>query len=190
MYEHTAVIARNNPISKRISTAYKQLKAQKKKYDADYCYVFLLAAGFHQSVQLSKFETTLYGDKDIIPMGDEFHKGIKKCFYFTDSDFYQYKDTIDGALVLGGEFSRLCINNLSVNYPDSKESNFVKAFHPNVLDPLDLEKIGEAYIVEGEINRSDDQAVTRYICEKYGLKKIVPFYWPQYDYTSQIKIKN
>ena len=31
MYEHTAVIARNNPISKRISTAYKQLKAQKKK---------------------------------------------------------------------------------------------------------------------------------------------------------------
>ena len=188
MFEKSTVIARNNAISKRIRKASDQLSTQKEKLEADYCYVFLLANGQYQSEQLGVFETSLYGDKHIIPMEDDFDRGIKKCFYYTNSDFFNNREVLDGAFILGGSFGRLCINSISSNYFEVVKSAFVDVFRPGVLDPVELEKKGEAYIADTAIDRSDDQALKAYLCEKYHLNKIVPFNWPQYAVTSRIKL--
>ncbi len=187
-YERTAVIGRHNAVSKRIKKASGQLKSQKNKLGADYCYVFLLANGVYQSEQLGVFETSLYGDKDIIPMGDDFDKGIKKCYYYTNSDFFNNREILDGAFILGGEFGRLCINSVSENYSNVIKSRFVEAFRPGVLCPVERESKGEAYVIDTPIDRSDENALNSYLCKKYNLNKIVPFNWPLITVTSQIKV--
>lgn len=187
-FSKETVIARSNAVSKRIRKASRQLIAQKNRHNADYCFVFLLADGFYLSEQIGIFETTLYGDKDIIPMGDDFDTGIKKCFYYSNSDFFNHRDIIDGAFVLGGEFGRLCINSLSHSYNSVIRSSFVQIFRPGVLDPVELESRGKAMIMDSPIDRSDDKALNRYLCKKYGIGKVVPFNWPQITVTSRIRI--
>ncbi|MBE0377633.1 hypothetical protein [Pseudoalteromonas prydzensis] len=187
VYERMAVIGRNNAISKRIRKASSQLMSQKNKLNADYCFVFLLADGQYRSEQLGVFETSLYGDKDIIHMGDDFNKGIKKCYYYTNSDFFNNRSIIDGAFLLGGEFGRLCINSVSENYSSAIKSRFVETFRPGVLCPIEQESKGEAYLIETPIDRLDENALKNYLCDKYNLNKIVPFNWPQITVTSQIK---
>ena len=187
-YEKTAVIGRHNTISKRIKKASSQLISQKNMLGADYCFVFLLANGVHQSEQLGVFETSLYGDKDIIPMGNDIDKGIKKCYYYTNSDFYNNRAILDGAFILGGKFGRLCINSISENYSNTIKSRFVEIFRPGVLCPVEREGKGEAYVIDVPIDRLDENALNNYLCEKYNLNKIVPFNWPQFTVTSQIKV--
>ena len=190
IHEFNTMISRDNQTSNRVKDAYKQLKTQKKEYDADYCYIFLLASGFHPHTQFSKFEMNLYGIKEIMSVGDEIYKGHKKCFYYTHSDINRIRNIIDGAFIMmKDQFYRLCINNLSVNHHDSKESDFVKRFYPHVQDPLDQEGNGEAYIVEGDIDRSDEESVKSYISKRYGLKKFNAFDWPEFNATTQINLR-
>lgn len=187
-HERTTVIGRHNAISKRIKKASSQLKSQKNKLDADYCFVFLLANGVYQGEQLGVFETSLYGDKDIIPMGDDFDKGIKKCYYYTNSDFFNNREILDGAFILGGDFGRLCINSVSDNYSNVITSRFVETFRPGVLCPVEREAKSEAYLIDAPIDRSDENTLNNYLCEKYGLNKVVSFNWPLYTVTSQISM--
>lgn len=188
IFQRSTIIARSNAISKRIRKASNQLSTQKEKLEADYCYVFLLANGKYQSEQLGVFETSLYGDKYIIPMEGDFDKRIKRCFYYTNSDFFNNREVLNGAFILGGKFGRLCVNSVSSNYLKVVKSAFVDVFRPGVLDPVELEKEGKAYIVDTDIDRSDDQALKEYLCEKYHLNKIVPFNWPQYSVISRMKL--
>lgn len=187
-YARTTVIGRHNAISKRIRKASCQLKSQKNKLGADYCFVFLLANGVYQSEQLGIFETSLYGDKDIIPMGDDFDKGVKKCYYYTNSDFFNNREILDGAFILSGNFGRLCINSVSENYSNTIKSRFVETFRPGVLCPIEREGKGEAYVIDAPIDRSDENALNNYLCEKYNLNKVVPFNWPQVTVTSKVKV--
>lgn len=187
-YERAAVIARDNAISKRIRKAAGQLKAQKNRLGADYCFVFLFANGVYKSEQLGVFETSLYGDKDIIPMGDDFDKGIKKCYYYTNSDFFNNRSVLDGAFILGENFARLCMNSVSGNHRHAIQSQFVETFRPGVLCPKERESRGEAYIIDDPVDRSDEDALNSYLCKKYGLNKIVPFNWPQFTVTSRIDV--
>jgi len=187
IHERFTEIKRDNAISKRIKKASKQLMAQKLKYEANYCFVFLIASGINPSVQTGMFETTLFGDKDIIPMGDEFDNGIKKCYYYTNSDFFNNREILDGAFIVGNESGRLCINSVSMNYSNAIKSKFVQIFRPGVLCPIELEKKGEAYLINAPLDRSNENELNRYLCKKYNLTKIVPFNYPQYTVTAQIK---
>lgn len=188
LFERATVIARSNSISKRIRKAADQLSAYKQKLGADYCYVFLVANGEYQSEQIGKFKTSLYGDKDIIPMGADFDRGIKKCYYYTNSDFFNNRKVLDGAFVLGGNFVCLCINSVSDNYENVIKSDFVEVFRPGVLNPIELEDEGSAYIMDAPIDRANETALKKYLCEKYSLNHIVPFNWPQFAITSRINL--
>ena len=188
-HEYITSISRDNPISNKIKKAYKQLKAQKKRYDADFCFIILLSAGYSKHTQFLKIETTLFGKKYIHPADEDSTIEGKEYFYFTNSDFNKYKDIIDGAFIIADQYCKLCINSLSANYPDFIKSDFVKTFHPYVIDPLVLEGKGEAFIVEGGVDRSDEHSVKKYICEKYGLKKIIAVDFPEYNYFFQINLK-
>ena len=139
-------------ISSAIEKAYKQLLNRKKKIGADFCYIFLLAAGHYTSAQIRQFEATLYGSKEILSI-EHGTPEPKTCYYYTFSDFYRYKEVLDGAFILGENFGRLCLNDQSEQYPSTKESSFVKTFLPGVLDPLQLEAEGKAYSITENINR-------------------------------------
>lgn len=187
LFEYSTIWDRKNSISSAISKAYKQLSHRKKKIGADFCYVFLLATGNYTSAQLRQFESTLYGSKEILSSKHGSPEPQKKtCYYYTFSDFYRYKEVIDGAFILGKNFGRLCLNDQSVQYPSARESAFVKAFLPGVLDPQQLEEDGKAYSITESIDRRDKELLNEYLKSKYKLEKIIAFNWPQLTVISRI----
>jgi len=190
IFEHIDVLERKNSISGRTKKAYKQLSKQKKVYNADFCFVSFLIRGQCLSNQYEQILSTLFGSKNIVLMGDDFDNGIKKCYYYSNSDFFNYKDILDGAFIIINNSYTLCINTHSVNYKELKKSEFLKLFNERVLDPLEQEVNGKAYILDSAIPRDDKNALNEYLCKKYGLKKIVPFDCSSFTFSSKIEISD
>ena len=92
------------------------------------------------------------------------------CYFFRNSDFHRYRSTIDAAVaarIAGNTVTfKLCLNPLSPNYEELKVSPFASRFKV-VEDPIQAETDGDAYVVDGEIDRGDIQGVLKYLQEKY-----------------------
>lgn len=95
------------------------------------------------------------------------------CYHYGHSDFYNHKNVLDGAVVSTSEGMKFCLNVCSPKYRFLKESGFRKAFGEGVLDPIDLERSGDALIVDSDVNRNDEIAVMEYVIEKYNLKRAI-----------------
>lgn len=185
MYQRTTVLERTNTISGIIRKAARQLASKKDEYSADYCFICLHASGLGASEKITRYEVSLYGSKEIIHF-DGGDPNIKTCYYFTNSDFFNNKEIVDGALILGDKAGRLCLNNLSPRYKGLRDSSFVAAFYDGLVDPWHKEKNGQAYVVDGDLPRNDENGVLNYIREKYGLKKVVPFNWPLFSVLTRL----
>jgi hypothetical protein len=59
------------------------------------------------------------------------------CYYFNFSQFFKYRESIDGVMVSGrkGE-TTVCINNYSPRYEQFKQSALVKSMPVGVRDPI------------------------------------------------------
>lgn len=187
MFEKTTVLKRTNTLSGIIKDASNQLSSQKKKLNADYCFIYLQATGLHSSEQFSQFEVSLYGSKHIIPMGVS-DLDIKNCYYFTNSDFFNNRKILDGAFIFGENAGRLCLNTLSPNYLKIISGTFVDKFKPGVLDPGEQERNGLAYILDSDLPRSNEDLLIKYLQNKYNLSTIVPFNWPHMSVISKVNI--
>ena len=188
IYEKVSVLGRRNRISGILKKASSQLKSKKEQYEADYCFVFLFATGMHASEKLSQFEASVFGTKDIIHMGGG-DPNIKRCYYFGHSDFFNNRDILDGAFTSSDQIARLCINSLSPNYPKILNTKFVRVFQSGVIDPVEQEAHGAAYLLDADISRNDEESLKQYLQAKYNLGQIVPFNWPQISVASRIPIE-
>lgn len=161
---------RRNRLSGVLRTASKQL-SEYKGQPVRFRLVWMLAQGHHPDVQMLQFEATLYGKMDIIDMAQS---GFLPCYYFTHSDFYTFRDSIDGAIISTGSEAKFCLNTYSENYQLLKDSPLFNKFRPGVLDPLELEKEGFAFIADCEIERSNENAMIGYLCAKYKKDRLMP----------------
>ena len=76
----------------------------------------------------------------------------------------------------------MCLNSYSQNYTSLKSSNFLIPFCDSIDDPLEEEKAGKAYILDGNVNRkksdfeemcsSYDPALI-YLAEKYNTGPLI-----------------
>jgi hypothetical protein len=62
---------------------------------------------------------------------------------------------------------------MSSKFEELKLSKLVKIFGESVVDPIQEEKEGFAYLALGEINRTDKQVVISYLKNKYGIEKLM-----------------
>lgn len=78
-----------------------------------YKVIWYHAAGKYPEVYFDQIKATLYGSTGVIVIGESIP--MKPCLYFTFSEFYRYKDSLDAAIVTYGRNAQFCLNNHSPN---------------------------------------------------------------------------
>lgn len=162
-------IHRKNRISGVIRSASDQLESSKTK--CDFNIIWLYALGEDPEVQIQQFESTLYGIVNIFVLSKDHHI---PCYYFDFSDFYNFRDIIDGAIISTTNSLKICLNTYSKKYIELKKSALIKKLQAGVIDPNELEKKGIAYIADCDLNRRDETKLTSYLAKKYGEHQIMP----------------
>lgn len=143
-------LGRNETISGVIRTAAKQLSSSSDKKH-DFKIISFVATGSNAITKANQFKDTVYGSISIINGST-----CKPCYFYRNSDFFR-RSIIDGAIVgyifNGNIHLELCLNPYSNNYEKLKASSFIEPFKKAIIDPVELERQGLAYIPDEKIER-------------------------------------
>ena len=162
---HETVIGKN-----RLSGIIRKAGAQLKRYSDENAFriVWLLATGHLAEPRMLQFEATLYGLAPIVSS-----QGARDSYFFYNSDFYRFREIIDGAIVSTESEAKLLLNPLSSRYAELKSSSLPKHLGKAVIDPVELESQGKAYLVDSDVDRDDKEAVLNYLRKKYGVEDMM-----------------
>ncbi len=189
IFEHRDVLNRSNTMSRIIKDGYKQLKERKVKERADECYLFLLASEPFAYNKFEQFYSTVYGLKFIICLGES-APPPRNCFYYSFNDFYRFRDIIDGAIISDGKKLKFCINTFSPRYKYVNENTFINSFNPGIVDPMHMEKNGEAFVLDSDIDRRNIDELNVFLEKKYDLEKVAKGNLPSITIESTISIED
>jgi hypothetical protein len=156
------VIIRKNTLSGITRHAAEQLK----KYGAEKLLriVFLLTVGHLAEPRFAQFEASLYGSTTIV----DFAKGVAKdCYFFYESDFFRFRHSLDAAIVSTERDRALFLNPHSPRADQCRKSSLCDRFDGVVVDPIEREKQGNAYYVDGTLDRHNEDEVIASLKEKY-----------------------
>ncbi len=161
------IITFQKGLSKIISKAKNQLKNYKKGEEI-LRLVWLVSTGHLAEPRLDQFETTLYGSTYL-----QTTERYGNCYFFYNSDFFKYRDVLDAAIVSTASKGKLLLNPLSPRYTRMKNSSLINHFiDGSIIDPMKLDKEEQAFLVDSDVNRAEEQAVLQYLKEKYKTDKI------------------
>ncbi|MCG8064882.1 MAG: hypothetical protein N0C89_12150 [Candidatus Thiodiazotropha endolucinida] len=133
--------------------------------------VWLLSTGYLAEPNMHQFEATLYGSTTVCDWSDEGE--CKVCYFFYNSDFFRFRDTLDAAIVSTEQEAKLLLNPLSSRYESMKSCSLVEKIGKAVVDPIAEEQEGFAFYVDGEVDRNDKNAVLNYLRKKYNADKML-----------------
>jgi len=168
IYGQNKALIRKNTVSGIIRDGCDQLKNYGK--DSWYRIVWLCAIGDAQKAKYEQFKAAIYGKTQMFDLdGDAYHR---PCYFYRDSDFFRYRNTLDAAIVSTLDEVELCLNPFSVKNVEFKKSTLVKLFKDSVCDPIKDESEGYAYIVDSDIDRKNENAVMSYLRDKYSAPKL------------------
>jgi len=176
---------RKNVISGIIADAAEQLR----EFDAepvDYRLVWLLGYGRLSSLYYSQFESALYGVATIADLGPDADRYTRPCYYFHLSDFYKHRDILDGAIISTIDSGKFLLNDLGSKYPDLRCSPLAKAMATGLIDPPEKENRGEAYYIDGDVERKDARSVLHYLQKKYGRSRLMNIGMNYYACTIEV----
>ncbi|WP_148714717.1 hypothetical protein [Chitinolyticbacter meiyuanensis] len=179
-------LGRNNRIAKLSQKAAGQLRLKKSIHAAGFCFVVLQALGRSEAEHMEQFESSVYGSTNLFTFGSS-DEPVKKCYYFYNSDFFNFRDILDGAILVGEGRVTFCINDLSPRYESVRDSAFVRAFAEGVIDPVAKEAAGKAYSVRTDVDRNDEEAVLAHLREKYRLDKVMSFDFAMHSAITKVK---
>lgn len=165
--------------SNAVSTVVRNASQQLARFDeapVDFRLVWLHARNRYPDDQLERFKATLFGSVDLIDL-QELSKSVpaRPCFYFSFSEFFRFRDVLDGAFVSTDHHGLLCVNTLSPRHRMLAASRLATSFQPGICDPVERETRGEGYIADCDISRKDKTRVLDYVKQKYKRPRLVPF---------------
>lgn len=155
VYGSDHVLGRDETLSGIVRNGSKQLKAD-TGVEADFKVLFVLMNCINARVVSEQLVDTLYGRTSVIECGKP--PKPKPCYFYRNSDFHRRQET-DAAIVGhvqahdGSTTLKICLNPYSPRYQKLKTSDFLLPFGQRVLDPIDEEKAGRAYIPDNEVER-------------------------------------
>lgn len=126
--------------------------------------VFLLAMDYLDEARFQQFQATLYGSAVLI---DSTKMEASTCFFFGNSDFFRHRDVLDAAIVATDEVRDLLLNPYSPKNEQLRQSSLWARFDGGLVDPIELERQGKAYFMDGDTDRDDEEAVLEYLKQKY-----------------------
>ncbi|WP_028863989.1 hypothetical protein [Psychromonas aquimarina] len=187
VFEHINTTGYRNRISGVIGHGIKQLKAQKENTNSDYCLLFIIANGVAQGNQSEQIISTLYGRKHVIDY-DAQTSEASSCYYAYHSEFFKHKDVIDGVFLITSKNVVLLVNDKSPNYADFKVSQFISKFVDKIgiFDLVELEATSSIMVADCNIPRSDQEAVKRYVFEKYSIDRGMMLDFPHFTFQARV----
>lgn len=168
IYGNSTPIVRDNRLSGIVSYAASQLQSSSEQ-EHDFRLVWFTSTGIEAEAKFHQFIATIYGTTKIIEMNKmEFHR---TCYFFRNSDFYNHASILDGAVVakVSGTTitAKLCINPLSPNAGLLRNSPVAEMFGTAIEDPGILESEEIAFILDGNVNRKNEQECLAFLQTKY-----------------------
>lgn len=167
--EDEETVGRKNVIAGLVSDAAAQLR-QFSSEPVDYRMVWLLGWGRLRKLYFKQFESALYGTTSIVDIGPG--GGSRDAYYFGLSDFFRYRDVLDGAITWYDDNGKFLINDLSPRYPQICSSPLAEAMATGRIDPREKERQGKAYYVDGDVDRRNEAAVLLYLQKKYNRPRL------------------
>lgn len=165
--QHKALV-RKNTLSGIIRDACDQLKNYGS--EDNFRIIWLCAIDDAQEAKFEQFKAALYGKTQMFDLdGDGYHR---PCYFYRDSDFFRYRSTLDAAIVSTLSMVELCFNPFSSKNTEFQNSKFTATFKDSICNPIKDESEGYAYLVDSEVDRKDENAVMRYLREKYNAPKL------------------
>lgn len=186
VYVSDHVLGRDETLSGIVRNGSKQLKAD-TGVEADFKVLFVLMDCINARVVSEQLVDTLYGRTSVIEYGKP--PQPKPCYFYRNSDFYRRQET-DAAIVGhvlahdGNTILKIYLNPYSPRYQKLKASEFLLPFGQAVLDPIDEEKAGRAYIPDDEVERKEQEftrafplydPVLHHLAEKYKTAQLLRF---------------
>lgn len=153
----------NERVSEKARDGIKQLLAHDLT-GIGFRLLWLHAGGRDPEVQYEQFRATLYGMTHIV--APELPH-TTRCYYFGHSEFFRCRHLLAGAVITTPTKLQLCINSLFIDVSAFRKSSLVETFNGGLLDPDHLERQGDAFVADCDINRNDETAVLQYLQTKY-----------------------
>lgn len=184
VYASDHALGRDETLSGIVRKGSRQLKAQ-TGLEADFKVLFVLMDCINASVVSEQLVDTLYGRTSVIECGKP--PRPKPCYFYRNSDFYRRQET-DAAIVGhvqahdGSTKLKICLNPYSPRYQKLKTSDFLLPFRQAVLDPIDEEEAGRAYIPDADVERKEHEftrafplydPVLHHLAEKYKTAQLL-----------------
>ena len=171
VHGQTIPLRSNNRLSGIVKKAVGQLSSSANDVAHDLRVLWFTGTGFDGEARHYQLLSTLYGSTRVFELnGDGRHR---TCYFFRNSDFYRFREVLDGAYVtyLTGDSLtvKLCLNPYSANWERLRDSPFAARLKNGLIDPIAEEVEGVSYIVDGDVERTDEGAVMKYLHEKYKL---------------------
>ncbi|WP_321879442.1 hypothetical protein [Burkholderia cepacia] len=184
VYVSDHVLGRDETISGKVREGSRQLKAD-TGIESDFKVLFFLMDCINPRVVSDQLVDTLYGRTSIIEFGKP--PQPKPCYFYRNSDFYRRQE-IDAAIVghvlasNGNVILKICLNPYSPRYQELKLAELLLPFGRAVLDPIDEEKSGRAYIPDDNVERKEQEftqtfplydPVLLHLAEKYKTGRLI-----------------
>jgi hypothetical protein len=174
VHASTVPLKFDNRLSGIVRKASSQLGSSAANIDHDLRVLWFTGTGYDGEAKHRQLVSTLYGSTRIFERAGA---RFRTCYFFRNGDFFRYRDILDGAFAcdLTGDTLNidLCLNPYSSRWEELRDSPFAKRLRGGPIDPVAEEKAGEALIVDGDVQRSNEADVLAYLQRKYNLQEIM-----------------
>ena len=164
---------KHNSLSSDVGKANAQLRAMASVQDLRLLW-FRADNGLFIQDATQQIGATLLGIRMVMgKCGGE--KQTKACIYAGYADFFRYKE-IDGAMIESDDGGIMLIpNEFSPRHDLFLRSPISRAVAPAVFDVREGDREGAFYVVDGDVNRKDEQALLLFLREKYPKDEFLAF---------------
>jgi hypothetical protein len=121
------IVSSSTPLGPRntLSGIIEDANDQMNEHDPDHDYfhiAWLHCSGQDPDIHWDRFHATLYGTDTLVSLRRD---SLIRCYFFRDSAFFRWKETLDGAFLTTLKNGQLCINSLSPRADIFRRSEFV-----------------------------------------------------------------
>lgn len=180
---HSESLGRRNTLSAIARKAASQLRNRLKQNE--FGVVWMCLEGQDLELLQERTLATFYGTQQILDIGGD-DQTTYPCFYFENSEFFNHRYILSGAVIQTGSEAFLCVNDLHPQSERFRASRLVHTFSGAFYDPKALETAGQAYSVDSNVDRARSAEVLEYVRRKYGNRNLINLQFSQHSASAQV----
>ncbi len=136
-----------------------------------------------------RFRLTLFGQQKLLCMD---RQGFVEALYFHNSSFWRFRHALDGMLLTSFNgaalSSQLCVNTVSNRVNTFRASSLFDLHRNGLFDPKAFTDDTEAFIVDSDVERTDEAAVLAFLRAKYGVEHLQTFGMGAYSVATPMNL--